>query len=121
PIASGVQEVVVTGPAADPLSSLDDLGGKEIYLRKSSSYREHLDALNAERAKAGKPEIVVRDADENLEDEDLLEMVNAGLLPWCVVDRFSALIWAQVFDKLTVREDLVVSKGGDLAWGIRKD
>lgn len=121
PFASGVQEVVVTGPAAEPLSSLDDLGGREIYVRKSSSYREHLDALNAEGSKAGKPEILIRDADENLEDEDLLEMVNAGLLPWCVVDRFNALIWAQVFDKVTVRDDLVISKGGDLAWGIRKD
>ncbi len=121
PFASGVKEVVVTGPAAEPLSSLDDLGGKEVYVRKSSSYREHLDALNAERSKAGKPEIVIRDADENLEDEDLLEMVNAGLLPLCVVDRFGALIWSQVFDKLTVREDLIVSEGGDLAWGIRKD
>ncbi len=121
PIASGVREVLVTGPAAPPVTSLDDLGGKEVYVRKTSSYYEHLTALNAERKAAGKPEIIVKDMDENLEDEDILEMVNAGLLPWAVADRFNALIWAEVFDDIKVQEDIVVSQGGDIAFGIRKD
>lgn len=121
PLASGVMETLVTGPAAPPVTSLDDLGGKEIFVRKTSSYYEHLTALNAERKQAGKPEILVKEIDENLEDEDILEMVNAGLLPWAVADRFNARIWAEVFDKLTVRDDIAISTGGDLAFGIRKD
>lgn len=121
PMASGVMEALVTGPASPPVASLDDLGGKEIYVRATSSYHEHLVALNAERKMAGKPEIIIKDIAENLEDEDILEMVNAGLLPWCVVDRFNARIWAQVFDKLAVHDDIAVSTGGDIAFGIRKD
>lgn len=121
PMASGVMETLVTGPAAPPVASLDDLGGKEVYVRATSSYHEHLVGLNAERKAAGKPEIIVKSLDENLEDEDVMEMVNAGLLPWCVVDRFNARIWSQVFDKLVVHDDIAVSTGGDIAFAIRKD
>lgn len=120
-VAGGVTEALVTGPAASPVASLDDLGGKEVYVRKTSSYYEHLIALNQQRKAEGKPEIAVKEIDENLEDEDILEMVNAGLLPWCVVDRFNARIWAQVFDKLTVHDDIAISTGGDIAFGMRKD
>lgn len=121
PLASGVKEVLVTGPAADQIASLDDLGGKDVYVRKTSSYYEHLVALNAERKAAGKPEIAVKEIDENLEDEDIMEMVNAGLLPWAVIDHFNALIWAKVFDQLKIHDEMAISTGGDLAFGIRKD
>jgi len=112
---------LVTGPSSPPVTSLDDLGGKEIFARQTSSYYEHLQKLNAERKSAGKPAIIVREMDENLEDEDILEMVNAGLLPWAIVDRFNALIWKEVFDDLVIREDIVISTGGDIAFGIRKN
>jgi len=121
PFGQGVKEVLVTGPSAPPVASLEDLAGKDVHVRKSSSYYEHLAALNAERKQAGKAEISVRPVEENLEDEDLLEMVNAGLLPWCVVDDFSADIWSKVFEQITVREDIAVSADGEIAWAIRKN
>jgi membrane-bound lytic murein transglycosylase MltF len=112
-----VKELVVTGPSAPPLKTIEDLGGKEIHVRRSSSYYEHLIALN----KKLKPKIKLKAADEDLEDEDLLEMVNAGLLPMVIVDDHKAKFWAQVFDKIKVREDLVVHAGGQVAWAVRKN
>ena len=47
PIATNVSEVVVTGPESPALSSLDDLAGTTLYLRRSSSYWQSLEALNA--------------------------------------------------------------------------
>src|SRR6185369_5018186 len=38
PWIAGVDEVVVTSPDAPPLTSLDDLSGKEVFVRESSSY-----------------------------------------------------------------------------------
>jgi ABC-type amino acid transport substrate-binding protein len=38
PFFHGVKEIAVTGPASPNLSSVDDLPGKEIFVRKSSSY-----------------------------------------------------------------------------------
>ena len=59
-------------------------------------------------------------ADPYLEDEDILEMVNAGLIPMTVVDEHLADLWNKVFENLTVYPDLVVRTGGELAWAFRK-
>ena len=71
-------------------------------------------------AKGLKP-IAIMPIDENLEDEDLIEMVNAGLLPYAVVDDHKATIWSQIFPNAVPRDDLVVSESGDIAWAIRKN
>lgn len=68
------------------MSTLNDLSGKSIWVRRSSSYFESLNALNHTLVTAGKPPIDVRNADEHLEDEDLIEMVAAGVLPLTVAD-----------------------------------
>ncbi len=46
PIYDNVSEVVVTGPSSPKIASLEDLSGKEVFVRKSSSYYEHLEQLN---------------------------------------------------------------------------
>jgi len=121
PVLKKVREVLVTGPSAPDLASIEDLSGKEIYVRKSSSYYEHLLALNDEwRGRNLKP-FKLTAADEKLEDEDLLEMVNAGILPFAVVDDYKALIWAKIFKSLKVRDDIVISDNGAVAAAIRKD
>lgn len=121
PAASGVKEVVVTSDEAPPLDSLDDLAGREVVVRKSSSYYESLAALNQRFAKEGKAPMILTLADEDLEDEDLLEMVNSGLYPAIVVDDHKARFWKDIFDKIVVHEDVAVRSGGEIAWAMRKD
>ncbi len=121
PSYPGVRELVITGPAAPEIATLDDLAATGLYLRRSSSYFEHLLALNAARKKEGKPAIPVHEVDEHLEDYDLLEMVNAGLVPAIIVDSHMAALWVQVFDSIQVHEDLAVHSGGSIAWAVRKD
>ncbi|WP_246806098.1 transporter substrate-binding domain-containing protein [Ensifer sp. ENS10] len=115
PLYDEAREVLVTGPSAPAIASLDDLSGQEIHVRRSSSYYEHLAALSAGFEKSGRPPVVLKDMDENLEDEDVLEMINAGLLPWTVVDMYKANIWSKVFTDLKVREDIAVSDHGEIA------
>jgi membrane-bound lytic murein transglycosylase MltF len=76
--------------------------------------------LNRELRRKGKAEVILRLAPEELEDEDLLEMVNAGLVSFIVVDKYKAEFWARVFTKLRPHPDAAVRKGSDLAWAIRK-
>lgn len=121
PGATRIDEILVTGPEAPALEMLEDLGGKEIYVRRSSSYWTSLERLNGELSAAGKPTVRLRAADEYLEDGDLLEMVNAGVLPWAVVDDLKARLWSQVFEHLTLRPDLAVATGGEVAWAMRKN
>jgi len=72
PLLTGVRELIVTGPEAPSIVSLDDLAGKEIHVRKSSSYYESLVKLNASFKKNDKKPIQLILADDLLEDEDLL-------------------------------------------------
>ena len=120
PFFRGVKEIAVTGPASPELASVDDLSGKEVFVRKSSSYWTHLESLNERFKSEQKPLVTLKAAPEDLQDDDLLEMVNAGLVGIVVVDRYQALLWAQVFKKLKPRRGVVVHKGGDIAWMIRK-
>jgi membrane-bound lytic murein transglycosylase MltF len=120
PVHPNVDELVITGPAAKNITSLDDLVDIGLYVRRSSSYFEHLQALNAEREAQGKQPIPITEADENLEDYDLLDMVNAGVLEAIVVDSHKAAFWEQVFDNIEVHHDISVHSGNRIAWAIRK-
>lgn len=120
PFSREIREVLVTGPSAPAVASLDDLAGKTIYVRKSSSYNESLRTLNVEWKKSGKAPIDIQPISELLEDEDLMEMVQAGLLPWMVVDDYKAQVLSGVFDKLVVRNDLVFRTGGRIGYAFRK-
>ena len=112
-----VNEIVVTGPSAPLLKNVSDLEEVDIYVRKSSSYYEHLVNITEKQ----NLNFNLIPADENLEDEDLLEMVNAGLLSLAVVDNHKAKFWAQIFDKISLREDLIINQGGKIAWAVRKN
>jgi membrane-bound lytic murein transglycosylase MltF len=121
PIYTGVNEIVVTGPASPPIESAQDLAGHEVFVRKSSSYHESLLRLNTELEQAGKRAVRLKLAPETLEDEDLLEMVNAGLVRFVVVDNHKAEFWAQIFPKIRLHPNAVVRTGGEIAWAFRKN
>ena len=120
PTLTNVSEVVITGPASPAISRLDDLAGKEIFVRKSSSYHESLVALNQRFAAEKKAAVILKEAPETLEDEDLIEMLNAGLVSILIVDKHKADFWRQVFPKITVHDDLAIRTGGEVAWAVRK-
>ena len=117
---SNVSEVAVTGPASPTVASLDDLSGKDVFVRKSSSYYESLVALNQKFAAEQKPPVTLQEAPETLEDEDLLEMLNAGLIAIIIVDKHKADFWKQIFPQLTVHDTVAVRTGGEVAWAMRK-
>jgi membrane-bound lytic murein transglycosylase MltF len=110
---------VVTGPYSPALSTLDDLSGREVTVRRSSSYWEHLEQLNQSLAQRGKAAVVLRAAPEALEDEDLLEMLNAGLFAIGVVDTHKLDLWAEVFTHVKAHRALTVNQGGRIAWALR--
>jgi membrane-bound lytic murein transglycosylase MltF len=121
PWLKDVKEIFVTGPSAPSITTMSDLGGRDVTVRKLSSYYTHLVALNERLKQEGHKPINIVAADETLEDEDLLEMVSAGLLPWTVVDDHMAKLWSGIFKNLSRRDDLAVNEGGEIAWAIRKN
>jgi membrane-bound lytic murein transglycosylase MltF len=120
PLASGVKELLVTAPDAAPVANVEDLSGREVFVRRASSYYESLTALNEALSKRGVKPVVLREAPPSFEDEDVLEMVNAGLAKYTVVDRYLATFWSQIHTDMKVREDVVLREAGDIAFAIRK-
>jgi membrane-bound lytic murein transglycosylase MltF len=114
-------ELLATGPASPAITSLDDLSGKTVHVRKVSSYYLSLTALNERFKKAGKPAVRLVLLPDALEDEDLLEMLNAGLLQAIVVDDWKAKMWAQVLPKVKIHEDIQLRTKTKMGWAIRKN
>ena len=121
PTANNVNEVVVTGPGAPKIASVDDLAGQDVFVRRSSSFHESLTTLNAQLTSKGKKPINIKPAPEELETEDILEMVNAGLVKISIADNTLVNFWKQVLPQLTVNEAVAVRTGGHMAWAVRKN
>jgi membrane-bound lytic murein transglycosylase MltF len=121
PTRTNVNQVVVTGPGAPNIGTLDDLSGQEVFVRKGGIYEESVTALNQQLKARGKPPVTVNYAPDALEDDDVLEMVNAGLAPITVVDDYLANFWKQVFTDIEVHSDVTLRTGGNLAVAFRKD
>ncbi len=121
PSLTNVREIIVTGPGAPRIKSIFDLSGMEIVVRKSSSYYESLLSLNKTLSSIGKKPVSIMIADEYLEDEDLLEMVNAGLIPMIIIDSHKGEFWAKVFKHITLHHNLRLRTGGEIAWAVRKN
>jgi membrane-bound lytic murein transglycosylase MltF len=120
PEVRGVDQVVVTGPRSPPLTSIDDLAGKTIHSRPASGHYETLIELNERFAAERKPQMKIVPLPDALEDEDRLEMLNAGLVELLAMDDWQAKAWAQVLRKVRVRDDLVLKRDVKIGWAIRK-
>ena len=121
PLWTGVDEIVVTGPGSPPIARVEDLAGQEIFVRLSSSYFQSLWALNLRFGEMGLPPVKVKPAPEQLQDEDLLEMVNAGLVPVVVVDSHKADFWAQILPAIQLHRDVKLREGAEIGWAFRKN
>jgi len=100
---------------------VEDLSGRKVHVRASSSYAESLEALNAVFRERGLDPVEVVPVDERLETEDVLEMVNAGVFSITVVDDYLARLWAKVLDKVEVHADVTVGSGRNIAWALRRN
>ncbi len=121
PLGTGVDEILVTQAGDDNLNSIFDLAGKEIHARKSSSYYASLLKLNETLKSLNKKEVKIVEADDNLEDEDLLEMLNAGLIGFMVIDSHKGEFWAQIFNNIQLHPEIKFRTEGKIGWAMRKN
>ncbi|WP_394354771.1 transglycosylase SLT domain-containing protein [Aquipseudomonas alcaligenes] len=121
PVYSDVHEVFVTGQDSPKLTRIEDLAGQEVYVRPSSSYFEHLVELNQRFEAQGLAPLKIMPANENLETEDLLQMVNAGLFGITVADGHIAQLWQPLYSDLVIHDGFPLHKGGKLGWALRKN
>jgi membrane-bound lytic murein transglycosylase MltF len=121
PYIKNVDEIIVAAKSATGLEHQKDLSGLKIHVVSGSSYVQHLKELNHQFDQEGLKPIEIIEASENLESEDLMQMVNAGIFELTVVDNHIAELWSKVLKNVILREDLKIHSGGNIAWAVRKN
>jgi membrane-bound lytic murein transglycosylase MltF len=120
PTMTGLKIIVVTGPGAPELKSIDDLSGKEVWVSVHTRMKDDLDALNARFRSQGKAPAIMREVDPVLDPADIIEMVNAGTYPITLMQSSTAQFWGPVFDNAKPRMDLAVAENVEFGWAIQK-
>jgi membrane-bound lytic murein transglycosylase MltF len=121
PYVQDVSEVVVTHKSDKSIRSIDDLSGRVVYVLSGSSYVQHLSQLADKFKKQGRPPVYVVESDPYLATEDILELVNAGIVELTVADDHIARLWSNVLPDIRVHEDIAVNTSGQIAWAVRNN
>ena len=120
PYLRNVAEVIVANAAALPVTALEDLSGRKVHVLRGSSLAASLRSINGRLAKERKPAVQAVEMPSSASTEDLLEMVNAGILEYTAADDHVAKLWAQVLPNLRI-EPFRLSEGNSIAWAVRRD
>jgi len=120
PWIDDISEVLVQNKKTKPIENINDLSGKKVYVRHSSSYFESLKKINKQFKYNNIIPINVIETDEYLEDEDILEMVNAGIYDYTFIDSHVIKIWKSIFTELIFNENVFINDKGHIAWAIRE-
>ena len=121
PTRTNVSEILVTGPEAPVITSVDGLSGQTVFVRKLTSYASSIAALNARFKSEGKAPVEIKEAPDTLEDDDILEMVHAGLVPMTIVDDYLAEFWQKIFTNIKLQKNVTLRTGANLAIAVRKN
>lgn len=120
PFLAEAREVVVTRKGEALGEGWESISGRSIYLRYSSGFYRTLLELNRQLEAQGKAPAQLIAADEHLADDELMEMVDAGLAPATVTYTYRARVWSQVFPNIHVNEQALLLEHGRIAWAVRK-
>src|SRR5262249_47053870 len=121
PLHENAEQIIVTAPDFGPVSTLEELGGREVYVNPLTVYYQNLQKVNASLRASGREPIVIRAADTRLTNDDLIEMVNAGLIPATVTTRIRADLWSQVLSGIRPNPSLVIARNVQVAMVLRKN
>ncbi len=121
PYLQDVSEVVVTRGSDDSIRTIDDLSGRIAYVLSGSSYVQHLSLLAEKFKSQGRPPVYIVESDPYLATEDILELVNAGIVELTVADEHIAKLWSNVLPDIHIHEDIAVNSDGKIAWAVRKE
>lgn len=120
PVLDEVNEFIITGKDMPAITSIEQLSGKEVWVRASSSYFEDLERINALLSSANKAPALIYFIEETLQDYELMELVNSGHIGATVLDSHKAKIWSKVMDNIQVHQQLPIRRNGKIAWALRK-
>ena len=120
PTVTGIKDIVVGGPGAPAIRSIADLAGQHVFVRENTSFQASLITLNESFRKAGRKPMYIDFTDPYLESEDILAMVNEGMIPFTVVPEDLGTLWNSVYTNLKVYTNIAVDSNESYGWAIQE-
>jgi membrane-bound lytic murein transglycosylase MltF len=120
PTITGLKDVIVASKIAPKLSSLADLAGKDIYLHPNTNYEAETRKLSDSLVLLGMPAINIRPIDPYLETEDIMHMLNSGVIPYSATVLDAARMWLKVMDSLVVYDQFPLNSNVSYGMVMRK-
>lgn len=111
----GYQSMSKSEMESQLIDKVTDLGGKEIYVRKNSSFYSRLTNLSDEIGE----EIIIKTVDGDISTETLIEQVSKGEIDYTIADRNIARINTSFFNNIDI--SLSVSLKQKISWAVRKN
>ncbi|PSW21902.1 lytic transglycosylase F [Photobacterium sanctipauli] len=121
PILTDINELLITHTTRNPITKLSDLSEKSVWVRASSSYYQSIRKINKRLTDKGLEPMFVHFLEETLQDYELLQMIQDGLIPMTVLDSHKAEFWDLVTDDLQIHYDYPIRKNASIGWSYRKD
>lgn len=115
---NSVDELVIANQSLKEIRTIEDLSGKKIAVRISSSYHESLVRTNKEFIKKSIPEIEIIPIEEEIETTTIIELVSLGKFDLTLADSHIANAAKRVFKNIIVKEEIRLREKGDISWAI---
>jgi membrane-bound lytic murein transglycosylase MltF len=113
------REVLVSGPSANALTSPEDLAGQTIYGGRNTNFPATIQEINKSLRNKGKSTVKIVSPVGTLDGEDLLEMVDAGLIPYVIIGDWKAKLWKPIYQRMVIHDDIFTNDAGWIGYGVR--
>lgn len=120
PSAIMLKETLVTGRQTKIVKSIVDLSGRSLYAAYPESSYRGLDQWNNQIRTLGKTPLKISTWPDGLEDEDMLQMINAGLIDSMLVADWKAQLWKFALPNIIVQSEFSLQGAGTVGWAVSK-
>jgi len=121
PYLWGVKEVLITNKDIKGIEELEDLAGREIFVREDSSYHFSLKKLNKRFAETDLKPVEIVTLPGLVNTGSIIEMVNAGAIKMTFADSHIASFADDLFSDIKVHDSIVLSDDVRFGWMVRKN
>ncbi|NOR15416.1 MAG: transporter substrate-binding domain-containing protein [Candidatus Aminicenantes bacterium] len=121
PYLWGIKEVLITNKDTKGIDKLEDLAGREIFIREDSSYHFSLKNLNDRFAAMDLKPVEIETLPGLVNTGEIIEMVNAGAIEITFADSHIASFADELFSDIKVHDSIVLSDDVRFGWMVRKN
>ncbi len=121
PYLWGIKEVLVSKKGIKGTHKLEDLSGKQIHVRKDSSYHISLKKINQQFNAKNLDPIQIETLPGLINTSEIMEMVNAGIIDFTISDTHLASLAGELLPDIQIHDNIVFNPDVQFGWMVRKN